>query len=580
MATSLHLSLLLISLTVLKCSDADCGFPAIPNNADIENIENVNDYRENTTILYRCKNNNDRILSTSSSEIANHDPFISYMRTCSKGIWAEPPPLCAKDVSDSVPIIDLKIGEVGKSNPEIVLSPKRAANRGVGRYQIRRNCIRLNTLGPTEWKFRFANESLVTYFELDLRYDDLISQEVRQLQSKLVSVTSSQFRECKQIHSSHKTRFTENGVQGSLRPLLDSGSPHRPGPVAYYVNILGFLCSMRPEFEEGPFVRYYTTEMTVRFNIAQSFSVCGLRLYQPPPLRCGRPESIFAGKVAIVSDTHNVDEEIKTGRDLPRWSYRASYTCNHGYQLVSLTGSKGNASLVCSPDSSWVGELPQCKPLSPCDLAFDRAELASRGLTYDIKDSVYFNRTKMAIKDTTIVYGCLDTASNRTQLVGEQARVCRADGQWKTSEPVCGDADHLLTRGFPVAPTLHPVIVILIITLIIGAILVLVIFVYFFNKVKTNAAKVANEEYHLRKNYSMSIPNITIDKDYEAIYDECNLDPTYASIDDMPDIIKFNRGGHLANLGHGRATSDEHVYDDGSELYESIFTVSSSTNHI
>ena len=74
---------------------SDCGFPGIPNGADIENLEDLK-YYENTTVIYRCKNPKDRTLSLVPNDLADRDPFTGYMRTCVKGKWVEPLPRCGK----------------------------------------------------------------------------------------------------------------------------------------------------------------------------------------------------------------------------------------------------------------------------------------------------------------------------------------------------------------------------------------------------------------------------------------------------------------------------------------------------
>ena len=55
---------------------------------------------------------------------------------------------------------------------------------------------------------------------------------------------------------------------------------------------------------------------------------------------CGDPNPINNGKVVI------------SGR-IP--GSNATYSCNDRYRLV------GNATLLCQPDSQWLGEVPKCK---------------------------------------------------------------------------------------------------------------------------------------------------------------------------------------------------------------------------
>lgn len=79
----------------LRQFNGDCGFPGIPNGADIENLENIK-FVENTTVIYRCRNHKDRTLSLMHSDIVDRDPFTGYMRTCVKGRWLEPLPRCGE----------------------------------------------------------------------------------------------------------------------------------------------------------------------------------------------------------------------------------------------------------------------------------------------------------------------------------------------------------------------------------------------------------------------------------------------------------------------------------------------------
>lgn len=94
--TQIYVKLVIVILVVnLRQFNCDCGFPGIPNGADIENPENTK-FTENTTVIYRCRNHKDRTLSILQKDIMDRDPFTGYIRTCLKGQWVEPLPRCGE----------------------------------------------------------------------------------------------------------------------------------------------------------------------------------------------------------------------------------------------------------------------------------------------------------------------------------------------------------------------------------------------------------------------------------------------------------------------------------------------------
>lgn len=87
--------IVVILVANLRQFNCDCGFPGVPTGADIENLENIR-FTENRTVIYKCRNQKDRIISILQENISSRDLFTGYTRTCLKGQWLEPIPRCGE----------------------------------------------------------------------------------------------------------------------------------------------------------------------------------------------------------------------------------------------------------------------------------------------------------------------------------------------------------------------------------------------------------------------------------------------------------------------------------------------------
>lgn len=194
-------------------------------------------------------------------------------------------PFIAKDVSETVKLSSVKVydystGQMLLEMPRDLKNPKTAANT------VRGNCVRLLHNQPSSWLLTLEQKALVSFYEIDIKQDNMLDMSRSSFNSHpLIKMVTSKYRSCQLTSVKKVTRFQETGFKGALHPFLAKHTKPKRGSRAFFVHIVGFLCSMRPEHSEENYEPYYTNQISLTVNMTSNVSICEIRAYQPPPLR-------------------------------------------------------------------------------------------------------------------------------------------------------------------------------------------------------------------------------------------------------------------------------------------------------
>lgn len=119
-------------------------------------------------------------------------------------------------MSDTVSIDAIKVFDYVTGRPLLDLPNGLVESEKVN--VLRGNCIRLRHNHTSSWLISLSQkETLVSYFEIDIKLDDLQELVPQFAQRSRIMMTTSKYRSCQLASIKKVTRFQESGFKGDCR---------------------------------------------------------------------------------------------------------------------------------------------------------------------------------------------------------------------------------------------------------------------------------------------------------------------------------------------------------------------------
>lgn len=219
-------------------------------------------------------------------------------------------------------------------------------------------------------------------------------------------------------HSDLFVHFLDPFVAQVDQPVFESTSSNSSN-----LTVFAFVCDLESNESRVPLspADYLTKKVTITVEGHEELGLCGLRLFDFEPFKCGLPEIPLNGQIYEHFDDDNATPLLQ-------------YICHEDFELVSDPSYKDRNGLECGLDGRWIGSFPSCRPQLTCSIEVFKDE-PSGHLELELANYVHWNRAQLAVKGSTASFSC--RGGLKWTLIGDRIQTCTRNGTWSSDLPQC-----------------------------------------------------------------------------------------------------------------------------------------------